>query len=102
MSKRMKGEADMEENQRATGAAFRDDGRAEVRIALEKKAGETVFTRSIEASDARAALNGLAVLIVEYAKAVGIEAMKALSLLAVSLAVPALREESRGHWETGD
>lgn len=90
----------MEENNRgAVGAAFRDGVNAEVRITLEKKAGETAFTRSIEASDARAALNGLVVLIVEYAKAVGIEAMKVLSLLAVSLAVPALRAESREHEE---
>lgn len=82
-----------EVHQAAMEAAIQEGIRAEVKITLEKKAGESTFKRHIEASDARAALNGLAVLIVEYAKIVGLEVTKVLSLLVVCLTVPALRKE---------
>lgn len=86
----------------AAEAAIQEGIRAEVKIMLEKKAGESVFRRHIEASDARAALNGLAVLIVEYAKIVGIEVTKVLSLLAVCLTVPAMRKEEPKHEKNGE
>lgn len=86
----------------ATEAAIQEGIKAKVKITLEKKPGETAFKRHIEASDARTALNGLAILIIEYAKIVGIEVTKVLSLLAVCLTVPALREESEGHEENGE
>ena len=81
----------------AAEAAIQEGVKADVKITLEKKAGETKFERHIEASDARAALNGLAILIVEYAKIVGLEVTKVLSLLAVCLTVPALRAEDVEH-----
>ena len=68
----------------------------EVRITLEKKAGETCFRRCIEANDARAALNGLAILIVEYVSIMGLDVPKVLSLLAVSLMGPVRGEEKGG------
>lgn len=65
---------------------------AEVRISLEEKTGERTYRRNIEASDSRAALAGLAALIVEYANMVGLDVMKVLSRLAVGFAAPVLRE----------
>jgi len=88
-------------HQAATEAAIQEGIKAEVKIVLEKKAGEITFRRHIEASDARAALNGLAILIVEYAKIVGLEVTKVLSLLAVSLTAPALRRNKENE-KTGE
>lgn len=89
-------------HQAATEAAIQEGIKAEVKITLEKKSGEATFKRHIEASDARAALNGLAILIIEYAKIVGLEVTKVLSLLAVCLTVPALREENEEHEKSGE
>ena len=91
-----------EAQQAAREAAIQEAIQAEVRIMLEKKAGETTFRRHIEASDARAALNGLAVLIVEYARLVRMEVTKVLSVLAVSLITPALREENVEDEKSGE
>lgn len=83
----------------AAEAAIQEGAKAEVKITLEKKLGETTFRRHIEANDARAALNGLAVLIIEYAGIAGLEVTKVLSLLAVCLMVPALKEDGKVHKE---
>ena len=80
----------------ATQAAIQEGVKAEVKITLEKKPGETTFKSHIEASDARAALNGIAILIVKYAEIVGLEVPKMLSLLAVSLLGP-VREMEDEH-----
>ena len=66
---------------------------AEVTITLEKKAGSETFRRKIEASSASAALNGLAVLLREYAALVGVNPVEVLALLATVLTVPAMKEE---------
>ncbi len=89
-------------DQAAREAAIQEATQAEVRIMLEKKAGETTFRRHIEASDARAALNGIAILIVEYARLMRMEVSKVLSVLAVSLLAPALREENAEHEKSGE
>ena len=89
-------------DQAAREAAIQEAIQAEVRIMLEKKAGETTFRRHIEASDARAALNGIAVLIVEYARLVRMEVTKVLSVLAVSLIAPALGGEKAEHEKSGE
>ena len=59
----------------------------------EKKAGSETFRRKIEASSASAALNGLAVLLREYAALVGVNPVEVLALLATVLTVPAMKEE---------
>ena len=71
---------------------------AEVVITLEKQRGSGTFRRKIVASSASAALNGLAVLIKEYAKLVGINGVEVLALLATVMTVPAIqREECNGN-----
>lgn len=72
----------------AAEAARRERAGAQVRITLEKRPGETAFTRRIEAGSARAALDGLAVLVAEYAGITGLEAVQVLGLLAVCLTGP--------------
>ena len=62
---------------------------AEVKILLEKKAGETVFHRSLEASDASAALNGIAILIAEFSMLVQRPVDSVLGMLATVLLAPA-------------
>ena len=89
-------------DQAAREAAIQEATKAEVRIMLEKKAGETTFRRHIEASDARAALNGIAILIVEYARLMQMEVTKVLSVLAVSLITPALGEENAKHEKSSE
>lgn len=76
-------------------AAIQEGIQDKVRITLEKKPGGTTFTRHIEASDARAALIGLEILIAEYARIVGLQAAEVLSLLAVSLLAPALQKDAK-------
>lgn len=62
---------------------------AEVKILLEKKAGETVFHRTMEASDASAALNGIAILIAEFSLLVQRPVDSVLGMLAAVLIGPA-------------
>ena len=83
----------------AKQAAIREAVEAEVTITLEKKKGSETFRRKIKASSAAAALNGLAVLLREYAKLVGVNEIEVLALLATVLTVPAMGngEESDGH-----
>ena len=78
-----------------TRGAIREAVEAEVVIALEKQRGSGTFRRKIEASSASAALNGLAVLIKEYAKLVGINGVEVLALLATVMTVPAIQREER-------
>ncbi|WP_297232267.1 hypothetical protein [uncultured Flavonifractor sp.] len=83
----------------ANQAAIREAVEAEVFITLEKKKGSETFRRKIEASSAPAALNGLAVLLREYAKLVGVNEIEVLALLATVMTVPAMGsgEEAKSH-----
>lgn len=72
--------------------AFQKGIQDEVRIVLEKAAGVAVFKRSIEASSAAAALNGIAVLVVEYAKQIEVPVESVLSILTTVLLAPAAKE----------
>lgn len=71
----------------ANQAAIREAMAAEVTITLEKKAGSDKFHRKIEASSASAALNGLAVLLREYAALVGLNQLEVLAVLATVMTV---------------
>lgn len=68
---------------------------AEVTITLEKKAGSETFHRNIQASSASAAMNGLAVLIREYAVIMDMSVVEVLAVLATVLTAPALPEEPK-------
>ena len=81
---------------KANQAAIREAVEAEVVITLEKKKGSETFHRKIEASSAAAALNGLAVLLREYAAMVGINEVEVLALLATVMTVPAIRGKEGG------
>ena len=83
----------------ANQAAIREAVEAEVTITLEKKRGSETFRREIKASSAPAALNGIAVLLREYARMVGVSELKVLALLATVLTVPSMKngEEAREH-----
>lgn len=80
----------------ANQAAIREAVKAEVTITLEKKKGSDTFRRKIEASSASAALNGLAVLLKEYARVVGVSEIQVLALLATVMTVP-VRKEREEH-----
>lgn len=80
----------------ANQAAIREAVEAEVTITLEKKKGSDTFRRKIEASSASAALNGLAVLLTEYARVVGVSEIQVLALLATVMTVP-VRKEREEH-----
>lgn len=83
----------------ANRAAIREALAAEVSITLEKKAGSETFRRKIEASSASAALNGLVVLLREYAALVGLNPVEILALLATVLTVPAPAGKERAKEE---
>ena len=70
-------------------AAIQAGVNAEVKILLEKKAGESVFHRTLEASDASAALNGIAILIAEFSMLVHRPVDSVLAMLATVLLAPA-------------
>ena len=76
-------------NEERKQAAIQAGIDAEVRILLEKKAGETVFHRTLEASDASAALNGIAVLIAEFSLLVQRPVDSVLAMLATVMLTPA-------------
>lgn len=76
----------------ANQAAIREAVEAEVTITLEKKKGSDTFRRKIEASSASAALNGLAVLLKEYARVVGVSEIQVLALLATVMTAPVRKE----------
>ncbi len=82
-------------NQAAEEAVEQEGIEDEVRIVLEKKPGETIFQRKIDASSAKAAIMGLGILITDFSKAVGLEVTRTLAILTVSLTAPAL-EQNRG------
>lgn len=77
----------------ALEAAMREGIQAEVTILLEKKAGEDLFRRKIEATSASAALNGIAILIAEYSKLTEVPVVRVLALLAATMTAPGIREE---------
>ena len=62
---------------------------ADVKIMLEKKAGESVFHRTMEATNASAALNGIAILIAEFSLLVQRPVDSVLGMLAAVLIAPA-------------
>jgi len=70
---------------------------AEVSITLEKKAGSETFCRDIKASSSAAAMNGLAVLVREYAVLLDMTVAEVLAVLATVLTVPAIREGQEQH-----
>lgn len=80
----------------ANRAAIREAVEAEVYITLEKRKGSETFKREIRASSASAALNGLAVLLKEYAKTVGVSTVQVLAILATVLTVPEIRDGDAG------
>jgi len=69
---------------------------AEVTIYLEKRAGSDKFKRTITASNASAAVNGLAVLIREFAALMGVSVVEILALLATVLTVPTIQKNQNG------
>lgn len=81
----------------ANRAAIRAAVEAEVFISLEKVRGSETFRRELKASSAPAALNGLAVLIREYAKMVGMRQTEVLAVLAAVMTVPAMNEKREGN-----
>ncbi len=81
---------------KAREAAIKEAVDAEVVITLEKKKGSETFRREITASSASAALNGLAVLLKEYAKTVGVSTVQVLAILATVLTVPEIRDGDAG------
>ena len=87
----------MNENPQQTAAEQRavED---EVKITLEKEAGQISFSRHIEASSPQAVLQGMAILVVEVAKILNVSVSKILSLLTVILLAPAAKE-SEEHGE---
>lgn len=59
----------------------------------ENREQKDVLYEANQASSASAALNGLAVLLREYAALVGVNPVEVLALLATVLTVPAMKEE---------
>lgn len=57
-------------------------------IKLEKRAGENRYQRHFKASSASALLNGMAVLIRDYAETLNLSVVEVLSVLAVVLTMP--------------
>lgn len=76
----------------ADAAAFREALGGTVNISLKKERGSAAFHPRIEASSAPAALNGIAVLIREYAAMVGLSPISVLAVLATVIAIPAIRK----------
>ena len=76
-------------NEEKKQAAIQAGIDAEVKILLEKKAGETVFNRTMEATSAGAALNGIAILIAEFSLLVQRPVDSVLGMLAAVLIGPA-------------
>lgn len=93
------GEGEKEEERRgptvegANQAAIAEALEQEVTIELHKEKGSSTFHRKIEASSASAALNGIAVLLREYAKLTGVPVLRVLAILAATMSAPALREK---------
>lgn len=77
----------------ANEAALQEALAADVTITLRKEPGSNSFNRKIEASSASAALNGIAVLIREYAKLTNLPVVRVLALLAATMTAPALKEQ---------
>lgn len=66
----------------------------ETHIVLEKLPGSKTCRCSMEASSAAAALNGISVLIREYAAKVGMPELRVLAILAAVMAAPTIRQEA--------
>lgn len=64
-------------------------------IKLEKRAGENWYQRHFKASSASALLNGMAVLIRDYAETLNLSVVEVLSVLAVVLTMPTIQEKNR-------
>lgn len=77
----------------ADAAAFREALGETVNISVKKERGSAAFLPCIEATSAPAALNGIAVLIREYAAMVGLSPVSVLAVLATVIAMPAIRKQ---------
>lgn len=77
----------------ANSRAYQEALAEECTITLEKKPGSALFHRTIKATSAPAALNGIAVLIREYAAMVGLSPVSVLAVLATVIAMPAIRKQ---------
>ena len=62
-------------------------------ISGKKECGSAAFLPCIEASSAPATLNGITVLIREYAAMVGLSPISVLAVLATVIAMPAIRKQ---------
>lgn len=60
-----------------------------------KRAGENRYQRHFKASSASALLNGMAVLIRDYAETLNLSVVEVLSVLAVVLTMPTIQEKNR-------
>lgn len=68
---------------------------SECTIKLEKRAGEDRYMRHFSASGAPALLNGVAVLIRDCAKKLNLSVVEILSVLAVVLTMPTVRDQEK-------
>lgn len=75
----------------AEDAAIREAISAHVKIVLNKESGSESYRRTIEASSTTAAMNGLAVLVREYAMLTNSPVTHVLAVLATLLTVPGYR-----------
>ena len=62
---------------------------------LEKKPGSALFHRTIKASSAPAALNGIACLIREYASITGKTPIQILAVLATVMTFPTIQDQQK-------
>ncbi len=81
---------------RAEDAAIREAITARVRIVLEKDPGSDSYRRTIEASSTGAAMNGLAVLVREYAMLTNAPVTHVLAVLAALLTASSRRAAAGG------
>ena len=84
----------------ANEAAYREALEEEVTITLEKKKGSALFRRTINATSAAAALNGIACLIREFAATVGLSPVSVLAMLATAITMPVIREKQESEGKT--
>lgn len=77
----------------ANSRAYQEALAEECTITLEKKPGSALFHRTIKASSAPAALNGIACLIREYASITGKTPIQILAVLATVMTMPMIQEK---------
>lgn len=75
--------------------AYQEALAEECTITLEKKPGSALFHRTIKASSAPAALNGIACLIREYASITGKTPIQILAVLATVMTFPTIQDQQK-------